>query len=619
MKTTRWTFPVRGEEDIRALETRPYDELVPSRSIYQLFEANAELHGDRPAITVLANPDPASVSASYTHSQFLGEITRVANLLSDLGGDVPTIAILARNYAMLPAIIWGGQTAGVISCLNYLLTSDVIRQLLAAERATVLIVPGPALDTELWNKLAPILSGLDEIRHVMVLGGLPQGQQDPRLVDFDAELALQPSSHLLRPRVIDRDTIGSILHTGGTTGLPKLVPQTHGNQIHAAWSFGQMFSIDETDVIINGMPMFHVGGTITFQLTVLAAAGHMILTAPAGFRDPAVVANYWATVDRFRVTMAGGVPTTIAAIADVPVGDNDISSLRMALTGGAILPSTVAARFEQRAGIPLLEQYGMTETMANIATTPFHGDKRRGSVGYRAPFGGIRIGPTTPDDGKGDGAAPGVIGPVSCRGPNVFPGYLSARHREGLFIGDGWMSTGDIGFLTPKGQLVLTGREKDLIIRSAHNIDPAVIEEVANGHPDVSLSAAVGMPDAYAGEVPVIFVEPVKDRQVDPVDLLRYITERVPEPPAKPRQVIVIAEIPKTGVGKIFKPALREQAIRRKIDDVLAGIDPAATAEIVIDMVSGKVPEVRITLADTRTRARLLSELRDLHLDIRTD
>ncbi|PWW03575.1 fatty-acyl-CoA synthase [Hoeflea marina] len=350
---------------------------------------------------------------------------------------------------------------------------------------------------------------------------------------------------LVRPRAIGRDTIASILHTGGTTGLPKLVPQTHGNHIHAAWSFAQMFSIDETDVIINGMPMVHVGGTITFQLSVLAAAGHMILTAPAGFRDPAVVANYWAMVERFRVTMAGGVPTTIAAIADVPVDGHDISSLRMALTGGAILPSTVAARFEQRAGIPLLEQYGMTETLANIATTPFHGEKRRGSVGYRAPFGGIRIGSTSPDDGSGEGAAAEVIGPVSCRGPNVFPGYLSAEHRQGLFLGEGWMSTGDIGFMTRQGQLVLTGREKDLIIRSAHNIDPAVIEEAANSHPDISLSAAVGMPDAYAGEVPVIFVEPVPGRQIDLAELLGYITARVPEPPAKPRHVYVLAEIPK--------------------------------------------------------------------------
>lgn len=618
MKTTRWTIPVRGEDDICALEAQPYEQLVPSRSIYEVFEANAELHGDRPALTVLATPDPSSVSVSFTHSQFFGEITKVANLLSSLDRDgIPTVAILARNYATLPAIIWGGQTAGVVSCLNYLLSSDVIRQLLAAEKATVLVVPGPKLDADLWNKVAPILPELPEIKDVLVLGGLPEDLVDPRLVDFDTEVELHTSSYLVRPRETGRDTVASILHTGGTTGLPKLVPQTHGNQIHAAWTFAQMFAIDETDVIINGMPMFHVGGTITFHLSVMAAAGHMILTAPAGFRDPAVIANYWATVERFRATMAGGVPTTIASIADTPVGGHDISSLRMALTGGAILPSTVAARFEARAGIPLLEQYGMTETLANIATTPFHGEKRRGSVGYRAPFGGIRVGSETPDDGQGDGAPADVIGPVSARGPNVFPGYLSAKHCEGLFVGDGWMCTGDIGFVTPKGQLVLTGREKDLIIRSAHNIDPAVIEEVANSHPDISLSAAVGMPDAYAGEVPVIFVEPVHGKDVDVAELLHYITGRVPEPPAKPRHVFVVSEIPKTGVGKIFKPALREQAIRKKIADVLAGIDPAATADVEVDMLSGKVPKVRISVPDENVRQRLLVELQDLNLDIR--
>lgn len=618
-RTTRWTIAIRGEEEIRALEQIPYDELIPSRSTYDLFETNAALFGDRPAVTVLGSGEPDDVVASFTHAEFLGEINKAANLFAEhAGGTESVISIVARNYAALPAIIWGGQAAGIVSSLNYLLTADVIGQLLAAEKATMLVVPGPRLDAELWCKIEPILAGLDGITAIFVLGGLAETAKDARFVDFDAEIARQDPTRLVRPRALDRGTVAAIFHTGGTTGLPKLVPQTHGNHIHGAWAFAQMFTNDETDVVINGMPMFHVGGTISSQLSVLAAAGHMILAAPNGFRDPAVIANYWKIVERFKVTIAGGVPTTIAAQAATPLGGADVSSLRMAFTGGAILPSTVAERFEERCGARLLEQYGMTETLANLATTPFHGEALRGSVGHRSPFTEIRIGGATPDDGRGPAARPGVIGPVSFRGPNVFTGYLSPRHNEGLFLEGGFMSTGDLGYRTPKGQLVLTGREKDLIIRSGHNIDPSAIEEVANSHPGVNLSAAVGMPDAYAGELPVIFVEPRAGVTLDSAEVLAYVTARIHEPPARPRKVLVIPEIPRTGVGKIFKPTLREQAIREKILDVISAMGGDIEADITADATSARRPTARVRLpgAGEDLRRRLGAELQDLLVDI---
>ena len=618
-RTTRWTIAVRNEEDIKALEQQPYDELVTAHSTYEIFATSAALHGDRPAVTVLGSADPSSIVAHFTHAEFLSEITKAANLFTrHADGTEPIIAIVARNYAALPAIVWGGQTAGVVSSLNYLLTADVIEQLLVAERATMLVVPGPSLDVELWSKLELILPHLADVTAIFILGGLPVPSNDPRFVDFDAEVAIQDPTRLSRRRIITRETIAAIFHTGGTTGLPKLVPQTHGNHIHAAWAFGQMFAIDETDIIINGMPMFHVGGTMTSQLSVLGAAGHMILAAPNGFRDPGVIANYWAIVERFKVTIAGGVPTTIAAQAATPLNGAGVSSLRMALTGGALLPSTVAARFEERCRTDLLEQYGMTETLANLATTPFNGEKLRGSVGYRAPFTEIRIGAVTPDDGRGAAAAPGVIGPVSFRGPNAFPGYLNPRHNEGLFLEGGFMSTGDLGYLTPKGQLVLTGREKDLIISSANNIEPSAIEEVANSHPGINLSAAVGMPDAYAGEVPVIYVEPRSGAVLDSAEVLAYITERIHEPPAKPRHVFVIPEIPRTGVGKIFKPTLREMAIRQKIIDALASISAEARADVAVDMSRGKRPAIAIRLSNAAddVKAKLRAELQDLLVDI---
>lgn len=622
MRTTRWTLPVGGESDLQALERHPYEELVPARSIYEVLQATATLHGDRPAATSLASASPDSVVRSLTHRAFLGEVTKAANLFAAASSRAePTVAFIGRNYLQLPEIIWGAETAGVVGCLNYLLTAEAITELLQAMKADILVMPGPAVDREIFDKMRPILDRMPGIETVFVLGGPPDGNAGSRLVDFARAAAACRHDALDNPLPPDRNRMAAIFHTGGTTGLPKLVPQTHGNQIHAAWSFAQMFRIDESDAIINGMPIFHVGGTMTFHMSVLAAGGHVVFTAPAGFRDPEVVRNYWATVARFRTTMAGGVPTTIASMADTPVEGHDISSLRMALTGGAILPSAVAKRFEERVGVPLLEQYGMTETVATIATTPFLGEHLRGSVGLRGAFAGIRIAARTPDDGVTD-APPGTVGLVTVRGPNVIAGYLHERHNKGLFAPGGWMSTGDLGYLTPCGQLVLTGRHKDLIIRSGHNIDPASIEEVANAHPAVRLSAAVGMPDAYAGEVPVIYVSPLEGKTLDPEEVKSFITARVQEPVAKPRHVFVIDAIPTTGVGKIFKPALRQMAIRHKIMESVAQIDAAAAMpELDIDMDGPKGPSAIIRFRDDAQRAALEAPLRtaltDLPLELR--
>jgi fatty-acyl-CoA synthase len=119
--------------------------------------------------------------------------------------------------------------------------------------------------------------------------------------------------------------------------------------------------------------------------------------------------------------------------------------------------------------------------------------------------------------------------------------------------------------MNDENRLFLTGREKDLIIRSGHNIDPAAIEEVANAHPAIAISAAVGMPDGYAGEVPVLFVVRAQGQDLDIQDLQNYMTERIAEPPAKPKKIFELTEMPTTTVGKIFKPRLRELAVQEKI------------------------------------------------------
>jgi fatty-acyl-CoA synthase len=375
------------------------------------------------------------------------------------------------------------------------------------------------------------------LRFILVIGG----ENDParKMIRFDAAVAVQHDA-LEFPPDAARDTVCALFHTGGTTGRPKLVRLTHGNQIHAAWSFAQVHALDDSDIVINGFPLFHVGGTMTTGLSVLAAGGHVIIPSAHSLRNPKAIQNYWGIVERYRATIVSGVPTSIAALAEVPIGSRDISSVRMALTGGSVLPKAIGERFQQRTGIRLFETYGMTETAAAIAFNPGRGEPLAGSVGFRAPYARTRI-VSLQDPERLQDCPKLTSGLVMVQGPQVFPGYVDPQHNIDVLSDDGWLVTGDIGYLTEDERLILTGRAKDLIVRSGHNIDPAAIEDVANEFPGVQISSAVGMPDQYAGEVPILFVVPAPGQTVDLSTLERHLERNVMEPPAKPKRVLILS------------------------------------------------------------------------------
>jgi acyl-CoA synthetase (AMP-forming)/AMP-acid ligase II/enoyl-CoA hydratase/carnithine racemase len=614
LKTTRPVRPVRTIDDVIAIEAHPYDELVTAHNLYDLFLATAQHVGDRKALTVLRSENPDDVGVSLTHGGLLKAVTRAANLFHGLGirPDRGVVVFLAPNLPQLPALLLGAQVAGTASTINYLLTRDAIIDLLNAQGATVLVIPDKSLDDTCWSKAEGILDHVRSLRHVLVIGDEPAGAPGYRGVDAalggcrEDALDFEPTS--------DRNSVCALFHTGGTTGRPKLVQLTHGNQIHAAFGFAQVFGYDENDTVINVFPFFHVGGTITVGLSVLAAGGHMVVPGPYGIRPPAVVAGYWKIVQRFGATVVGGVPTSIAAITNSWDPATDVKRVRMSVTGGAVCPKAVTSRFEDVTGIRMFETYGMTETAAAIAFNPGRGTPVAGSVGFRAPYAETRI--VSLDDGKpGQLCGLNETGLVQVRGPQVFPGYLDPAHNAGTLAPDGWLTTGDVGYLTEDARLVLTGREKDLIIRSGHNIDPATIEDVANKFAGVEISAAVGMPDQYAGEVPALFVVPRPGARLDTDAVARYVEANIHEPPARPRTVLAIDALPVTAVGKIFKPALRDLAIKEKVRQEVAAIcSPAARAEVDVRLGDRKQTLVDITLsgAEPAQLERLAEALRPL-------
>lgn len=368
---------------------------------------------------------------------------------------------------------------------------------------------------------------------------------------YDSEVNRYDDSPLPPERTPARGDIAAYYHTGGTTGMPKLACHTHANQTAAALAVIRCLELSERDIVINGLPIFHVAGAIVNSLATLGAGGQLILPTVAGFRNPEVIRQHWRLIQDFGVTISSGIPTSMASMLDVPLQDENISTLRFLLSGGAPVPIRLHELALERVGRQLYQAYGMTECSGVIALPNLAKSAVLGSVGHIGQPVDIRI----------------DAGEICVRSPMVFPGYLAAPSPV---TEDGWLRTGDLGRLDEEGNLFITGRAKDLIIRSGHNIDPALIEGCLEQHPDVSMAAAVGMPDEYAGELPVVYVQLRAEATVTSEELHEFAMSHIAERPACPKKVIILDALPVTAVGKVFKPKLREDITDALLDEIFA-------------------------------------------------
>jgi fatty-acyl-CoA synthase len=273
-------------------------------------------------------------------------------------------------------------------------------------------------------------------------------------------------------------------------------------------------------------------------------------------------------VAQHKATLVGGVPTAVGAVLQVPVEDNDISRLRAGLTGAALLPPAVGARFKEVTRRNLFEIFGMTEASGLVSIDPLCGLGGVGSVGWPLPYTQVDVLRLNADGSLGETCAPDEIGVVVVSGPHVSPGYRDPRHNKGVFD-DGQLNSGDLGYKDAEGRVYIAGRSKDLIIRSGHNIDPAMIENAMSAHPTVALAAAVGMPDAYAGELPVCFVELHEGVEVSDEELHKHARATIDERPAWPKHIHIVDAVPLTSVGKIYKPSLRCKAAKLRVTDLV--------------------------------------------------
>ena len=567
------------------------DILPLPESTYQLLLDAAGTWPDTIATQWIPDPADHARRLDWTYAELAGTVTRIANALTALGvRRADAVTLSSVNTSMLYAATLAAQAVGIAAPVNPALSGERIAELVRRTGSRVLVAAGPELDPQLWQRLLTVArqAGMTAILALRPDGARgtppalgPAGDapadrgpdgRGPVVAYLEDVIAGQPSGHLAGADLPKAADLAAFVHTGGTTGAPKVAAQTHANQLACGRGIALCCGLAAGEGMLGGLPLFHVNALIVTGIAPMFSGARVVWPGPAGYRDKALYARFWQIIEHYRIAAMSAVPTVYGTLAQVPV-DADISSLRVPIVGAAPLPSSVREAFAAHTGMNLLEGYGLTEaTCASTWTRP--GEERPGSVGRALPgqqIRAVRIG-----DGSWADCAPGEIGELAIGGPAVFAGYVTDPDlggprvsRDGI-VRDGWLDTGDLGMVDAGGFVYLTGRAKDLIIRGGHNIDPRVIEDGLLAHPAVRAAVAVGRPDQHSGEVPVAYVVPASPGLLDEAELLAWAGTAIDEAAARPKRIYPVTEIPVTAVGKPFRPALIADAAGRAITEALA-------------------------------------------------
>jgi len=559
--------------DIQQIEYTPFHEWDLPNSTYDLLKRSAQTFKNNIALRFLPEATPTEEPVTYTYEQLFQKVTQTANAFHRLGiSDNNVVSMLLPNIPETHFTIWGAEAAGIFNPINPLLDVEHIAGILHETRSKVLVTLAPMKESDLWEKAEKLRHLVPSLAYIVTVtpGQKHTGYHlSESVLDFNQLISAEPSDHLVSGRTLNRGDIASLFHTGGTTGTPKLAPHTHENELACCLQVMLAADFHEQSVSLCGLPLFHVNAVFITGLALWLTGGEVILATAAGYRTPAVIQNFWALVERYRITFFSCVPTILSTLLDVPVKNHDLSSLEVALCGAAPLATELMRNFEKQTGIRLLEAYGQTEGSVGTTCNPKFGDRRVGSVGLPLPYVNIRIVEVNQDGEYIRDCAANESGCVVICGPNVFSGYNQPEQNTGQWVEKEWFNTGDIGRLDDDGYLWLTGRSKDLIIRGGHNIDPQMIEEAFFKHPAVMEAVAIGRPDKRVGELPIVYLQLKPSAEVTLDELHQHASQSIHERAAIPKEIHLIEHIPVTAVGKVFKPALRDQATQALVESEL--------------------------------------------------
>jgi long-chain acyl-CoA synthetase len=536
----------------------PHHLNYPDKTLPDYLRETAAQFGGHEAIYFLGK--------TLTFREVYEQALTLANYLKQIGlqkGD--RVSIMLPNCPQAVISYYGVLFAGgIVVQTNPLYTEHELEYQLNDSGATMLIT----LDM-LYPKVAKAKAKTN-VKHLIItsmkdylptvkkwLYPLMQRKQQPVMVKVEersdqhlfSKIMAQPNATEPSVEINSAEDIALLQYTGGTTGVPKAAMLTHRNLIAntlmcAHW----MYRCDKgTESILGILPFFHVYGMTTVMNLAIVQAYKMILLPK--FDVEATL----KTIEKLRPTMFPGAPTMYIALLNHPdLARYDLSSIKVCISGSAPLPVEVQEKFEKVTSGKLIEGYGLTEaspvTHSNFV---WDGERVKGSIGVPWPDTEAKIISLE----TGEEAKANEIGELVVRGPQVMKGYWNQPHETENVLRDGWLYTGDVGYMDERGYFYIVDRKKDMIIASGYNIYPREVEEVLYQHPKVQEVVVVGVPDEYRGETVKAFVVLKQGQQCTAEELDQFMRSRLAAYKV-PRIYEFRTELPKTAVGKILRRAL---------------------------------------------------------------
>ncbi len=530
-------------------------------SLVALFEDACRKYAEKMAYV--------SMGREMTYGE-LDSLTRdFAGWLQSLGlkkGD--RVALMMPNLLQYPVALFGTLRAGcvVVNC-NPLYTPRELEHQLKDSGATAIVIVENFANTlqqviaktvvkhvvvtpmgEMLGMLKGTLVNL-VVRHVKKL--VPAWSL-PGSINFTSALAAG-RRHGLDPVTLGHDDLAFLQYTGGTTGVSKGAMLTHANissNVMQAYSWIKPVVNEGEEFIITALPLYHIFALTANCLTFLMIGARNLLIANP--RDIPGFVKEWA---KYPITVVTGVNTLFNALLNnAEFAALDFSTMKVTLGGGMAVQGPVADRWRKVTGTPLLQAYGLTETSPAATINPLHMTEFNGSIGLPISSTEVAI-----RDDSGKEVPLGQVGEICIRGPQVMKGYWQRpEETANVMYGDGFLKTGDMGYIDHLGYVFLVDRKKDMILVSGFNVYPNEVEEAVAMHEGVSDVAAIGVHDDNSGEAVKIFVVR-KDPNLTAEELIAHCRKQLTGYKV-PKHVEFRADLPRTNVGKILRRALKEGA-----------------------------------------------------------
>jgi long-chain acyl-CoA synthetase len=551
-----------------APESRPwlkhYDPQVPSHltypriPLYRILDETAAKHPNDPCTNFFGK--------QLTYHQIKQLSDRFAASIRRMGtrkGD--RVVLLLPNSPQFIVAYYGLlKTGAVIVPLNPLSAERELEFYLTNSEAEV------AITIPLFLSKVASLLGKTPLKHIVysrlsdflpfplnLIQGfreqrLVRGVRDTALVDFKELLKQEPGSDWF-PEPVEPEEMAVLIYSGGTTGIAKGIMLSHFNFVANAHQIIAWGSLTNEQGLLAVLPLFHGFGMSVTMNSAILAGGEITLLPRFNAKQVA------KTIQKRKPNFFIGVPTMFVQLSNLPdIHRYDFSSLRGIFVGAAPLTKAIKDDFEKKTGGRMIEGYGLTEAVTAIMANPYKGMHKLASIGI--PFSDVDMKIVSLEDGHT--LPPGELGEIALRSPTVMLGYYKNSEETRKTIVDGWLHTGDIGYVDEDGYFYITDRKKELIIVGGFNVFPREIDELIYQHPKVKEGITVGVPDPRKGERIKVYIVLKAGETATQEEFIAYFKERL-TPYKVPSEVEFRTELPKSMIGKILRRALREEEIQK--------------------------------------------------------